>query len=214
MIKTAHIVLGAPDPDALFPTPKETDVIIGVDGGAVECYKRGIPIDLALGDFDSITLEEKKQLAVYTDRLEEFKADKDDTDAELAISRAWETFNPEQMILYNWMGGRVDHLLSLLFFAYQPRFESILEKLIFKNKQNTLSFLKPGQHRIQKEEDKTYMSVIGMTPVTNLTLSGMKYLLSEATYTYPMALVSNEILTHDAQLSFEKGILAVIQSGD
>lgn len=214
MTKTAHIVLGAPDPDALFPDPKETDVVIGVDGGAIACLKRGIPIDLALGDFDSITHEEKNELARLAKRLEEFNADKDDTDAELAISRAWETFHPEQIILYNWMGGRLDHLLSLLFFVYQPRFEPILEKLTFQNKKNTLVFLKPGEHTIQKEEDKTYVSIIGMTPVTNLTLSGLKYPLSEATYDYPVALVSNEMLNGDAQLSFKKGILAVIQSGD
>lgn len=214
MYKVTHIVLGAPDPDVLFPKPDKNDAVIGVDSGAIECQKRTIPLTLALGDFDSITIEEKELIKAYAKKVEVLKTDKDDTDAELALKVAMENYPSEKIVFYNWLGGRVDHLMSILHLIYQPRFQPITEKISFKNKKNIFRFFKPGAHEIEADESKRYLSFIGMTPIDKLTLNNVKYPLEEAFYSYPISLVSNEIVGSNCQFSFEKGLLGVIQSSD
>ncbi|GAA0352117.1 thiamine diphosphokinase [Alkalibacterium iburiense] len=214
MYKVTHIVLGAPDPDAVFPEPHPNDAVIGVDRGAIECYKRDIPLTLALGDFDSISIEEKENIKAFSKQTNEFPADKDDTDTELALELALTDYPSENIILYNWLGGRADHLMSILHLIYQPRFEKIIEKIIFKNEKNHVQFFMPGNHEIKADDSMSYISFIGMTPIEKLTLKNLKYPLENASYAHPVSLVSNEMLGSECQFSFEKGLLGVIQSRD
>ncbi|MFO8069770.1 MAG: thiamine diphosphokinase [Alkalibacterium sp.] len=214
MPKTAHIVLGAPTDNAVFPTPRTEDIVIGVDRGAVECLSRGITVTTAVGDFDSISAEEKADLKATADFYIEHAADKDDTDAEIALSLAVKDETVSQISVYNWSGGRLDHLLSILYMVYQPRFIDKIGSITLINKANTINFYHPGGYTIVKEDSKTYLSFIGMTALEKLTLKSVKYPLNNKSYDYPVALVSNEFSEEECRFTFEKGILAVIQSGD
>ena len=55
---------------------------IGVDGGCLKLMEEELPIDLAIGDFDSISLEDKEALKNYTSKMIEFPSEKDFTDFE------------------------------------------------------------------------------------------------------------------------------------
>lgn len=214
MSKTAHIVLGAPDENASFPDPSIGDIVIGVDRGAVKCVEKNIGLTMAIGDFDSITIKEKDKLKATGVLLHEYEADKDDTDAELALAWAMKDDTVSHIRIYNWAGGRLDHLLSILYMVYQPRFLKKIELITFINRFNTIRFYNPGEYTLEKDESKKYLSFIGMTPLDQLTLKNVKYTLERKTYTYPVALVSNEFLEQDCHFSFKKGVIAVIQSTD
>lgn len=213
MVK-ADIVLGAPLEESFTLEQKEDHVYIGVDKGALYLLSHGISIDLALGDFDSITIEEKEKIKNEAVLFKEFQAEKDDTDTELGLIHAIQEFNPDEIILHNWVGGRMDHLISILFIVVQPRFYDYVPKIRLVNEENTISFYLPGEYAIEKEADKTYLSYIGMTALKALTLKNVKYTLDEADFSYPAALISNEFITNTASFSFEEGILAVVQAKD
>jgi len=212
--KTAHIVLGAPSDGAVFPVPEPDDVVIGVDRGAVECLSRGIRLTMAVGDFDSISATEKNKLQSTVDSLLDYDSDKDETDAEIALTLALKDETVSAVSIYNWSGGRFDHLLSILYLIYQPRFKSLFGRLTFYDAANTVAFYEPGEYSIQKEASKKYLSFIGMTPLKGLTLKEVKYPLSNQSYAYPRALISNEFLNDTCHFSFNEGILAVVQSAD
>ncbi|SFB87545.1 thiamine pyrophosphokinase [Alkalibacterium subtropicum] len=214
MTKTAHIVLGAPAEYAVFPEPRQEDSVIGVDRGAFECLSRNISVNVAVGDFDSVTPEEKAYLRTSVESFREFDAEKDDTDAEIALAMAVDDESVNEIIIYNWSGGRLDHLLSVLYMVYQPRFNKGIDRITLLNKMNTIRFYRPGNYEIKKEAARYYLSFIGMTPIDELTLRGVKYPLDKMSYSYPRALVSNEFLAEDCRFSFSDGLLAVIQSND
>lgn len=214
MSKTAHIVLGAPSEEAVFPDPLADDMVIGVDRGAQLCVSKGIALTMAVGDFDSISATDKAEIQAMSDSFYEFDADKDDTDAEIALTLAMKDKTVTQIAVYNWAGGRQDHLLSVIFMIYQPRFQPILSSITLINAINTITFYEPGEYTLLKEESKTYLSFIGMTPIKKLSLKRVKYALDQKDYAYPIALISNEFLGQDCEFSFEEGILAVIQSTD
>jgi len=211
----AHIVLGAPSTKH-FTIEKfnEEDLFIGVDRGALILLEAGIEPNLAIGDFDSVSEEEFQRIEKSAGQVKQFDSEKDDTDTELAIKIAQEQYNPDEFLFYNWIGGRMDHLISLIFIIFQPRYYGIIDQMKFINKKNTISFYKPGSYRLLKEEDKKYLSFIGMTSLEKLSLSQVKYPLKDIDYDYPKALVSNEFIGEEAYFSFEKGILAVVQAAD
>lgn len=189
--------------------------VVGVDGGALALMKEGISIDLAIGDFDSVTGEEFHELQNYAKRIEKLPAEKDLTDTEAALQFLIdEQMEIDQIQLIGLFGGRVDHLMSNIWLAFQPAFSAIVEKMILVDADNELSFYHPGEYEIQKDSTKKYLSFIGMTAIENLVLKNVKYTLEGADFTYPVALVSNEFLTDQMTFSFDKGLLAVIQSRD
>ncbi|OUK06056.1 thiamine pyrophosphokinase, partial [Enterococcus faecium] len=53
-----------------------------------------------------------------------------------------------------------------------------------------------------------------LTPVSNLTLKGSKYVLENKEVEYPTSYASNEFLSDTAEFSFSDGMIAVIQSKD
>ena len=79
--------------------------VIAADGGA----DAGVPVDLAVGDFDSIhpaTLEKLTNVEVYP-------PDKDATDLELAMEAALRA-GATQLLVVGSDGGRLDHLFGSL----------------------------------------------------------------------------------------------------
>lgn len=209
-----HIVLGAPlDSEPLDFDYQEGDHIIGVDRGALHLLEAHYPLDIALGDFDSIKnnhLDQIKQLAKRVIN----KDDQDNTDFELALEVAINQYPDEQIYVYNWKGGRLDHQMSILYVCYQDRFQSLIDKLHLVHPDNTVAFYQPGTYQLHKEADKTYLSFINMSPMEKLTLEGVKYPLKDTNLDHPYALISNEFKDAQMTLSFESGLMMVIQSKD
>ena len=96
----------------------------------------------------------------------------------------------------------------------QPRFLEYASKIKIIDIQNTLSFYLPGKYKLKKESDKKYIAFVCLTPVEELTLEKMKYPLEKKSFPFPVSLASNEFLDELAHFSFEKGVVAVVQSSD
>ncbi|MDN6195138.1 MAG: hypothetical protein L0I93_01435, partial [Atopostipes suicloacalis] len=80
-----HIILAAPKQEKIKPLLQSEGFIIGVDGGAEIALEESIELDLALGDFDSITYNNSLEIKKNSKSLFTFPSEKDDTDAELAL---------------------------------------------------------------------------------------------------------------------------------
>lgn len=193
---------------------KNADVIIGVDGGAVALLEAGVRVDVAIGDFDSISAENLQLLKDKAEKVIELPAEKDLTDTEAALEYAAQQLEVDTIFMLGLFGGRVDHMMSNLWVAYHPDFQGIIEKVVMIDEANTLSFYRPGSYHVHKEEDKKYLSFISMTAVEDLRLSGVKYSLDGKDFDHPIALVSNEFLDKEMNFSFAAGLIAMVQSKD
>lgn len=209
-----HIILAAPKIEKIQPLLQSEGFVIGVDKGALIAVKEKIPLDVALGDFDSIVESEQRQVVAHADKVLSYQADKDDTDAELALAYVQEYIEPRTIYVYNWQGGRADHLYSLFMLVLQDRFLSIVSKIRFISKNNEISYYQAGDYRLTKKTEMDYLSFIILTQAKNITLKNVKYPLVAVDYQSPRALISNEFLGQSASLSFESGVIAAIQSRD
>lgn len=198
----------------LIGEKKAHQFIIGVDGGAIALLKAGLPIDLSIGDFDSISPSDLEVLKKKSKKVIELPAEKDKTDTEAALDYVRKNLQIEKIKMFGLLGGRLDHMISNLWIAYHPEYQDLLEKIYIVDQQNTLQFFFPGTYLLKKESNKKYLSFIGFSPLKNVTLKNVKYLLDEKSYLHPIGLISNEFLDEEMEFSFEEGLMGVIQSRD
>ncbi len=193
---------------------RKYDLYIGVDRGSLFLLNLGFPLELAIGDFDSLSNEEKKFVLHQAKHVQTAPAEKDDTDSQLALAYIFEHYPDAEVTFVGATGGRIDHFLANLWMVLEPRFLPYCQQLTLKDKGNTICFLSPGIHEIKRENDMTYLAYCCLTPVDKLTLTESKYTLDNQNVSRPTSYASNEFVGNKAKISFTKGMVAVIQSKD
>lgn len=194
----------------------EQDIyFIGADRGSLYLLEHGIKPDEAIGDFDSLTKEEWLQIKGIVNRIDKVKAEKDETDTELALLKAL-AYNPNEIYLTGVTGGRLDHYESALrtFFNIQKNYPQVKMKII--NNQNELSILFPGKHTIMRNELYPFLSFFAFNErVENISLSGVKYeTFNDSIELGESRFTSNELIKSVGYISFSSGICLMIRSSD
>ncbi|MDW0115778.1 thiamine diphosphokinase [Sporosarcina thermotolerans] len=199
----------------LLALKSEGTIFIGVDRGSLHLLERGIVPLEAVGDFDSVTKSEFEMIQSAVDRVDAFNAMKDETDTELAVTRAL-THEPDEIILIGVTGGRIDHFESALQLLYRLQIEYEDVSFIVKNISNELYILKSGTHLVNKNEGLPYVSFFPFgSTVEGITLTGFKYETVNARMEMGMTkFTSNEPIEEVCTISFRKGICLMVRSSD
>ncbi|WP_077622063.1 thiamine diphosphokinase [Sediminibacillus massiliensis] len=211
-----HVAIVGGGPVSYVPdlsSYKEVSYWIGADRGALTLIENGITPDLALGDFDSISAEEKELIKKQAKNFKEYPAEKDETDLELAVEEAVKK-NASEVFFFGVSGGRKDHELANIQLLYHMRERNIHSWLIDIG--NKIELVKPGIHGIEAESPYEYISFLPFSEkVTGITLKGFYYNLENTTIKWGSTLcISNKLLLEKGTFSFEDGILIVIKSRD
>ena len=93
------------------------DCFVGVDRGSLWVLEENLPLALAVGDFDSVTAEERQVIRKYAQHFVQARPEKDDTDLELALLTIFEQNPQAQVTIFGALGGRIDHMLANVFSA-------------------------------------------------------------------------------------------------
>lgn len=209
--QTLLFCAGAKHPDLSVIKHYDIDCFIGVDGGAKVLKDNNIPLDFAIGDFDSVEVVDAKEVVTLP-------CEKDETDLQFALTYVLSQFdedNIEKIIIIGALGGgRIDHLICNYYLAYDENYRKWLSKIVFMEKNNTIYFITPGEYTLYKESDRFYLSIIGMTPLKQLTIMDAKYTLAPTDTPYPKSYISNEFINKPAKISFEEGLVCIMQTTD
>jgi len=181
-----------------------SDMIIAADAGYEHLNKLNITPYILIGDFDTI-----EEIPEHFENVIRFPAEKDYTDTQLAIeegiSRGFRKF-----IIYGALGGkRLEHTVANLQMSAgytEKGYEIILTDgmtFVYTVHNSSISFNKNPVGTV---------SIFSLTDKSEgVTLSGFKYILSDATLTNSFALgVSNEFSGSDAEISVRNGTLIII----
>lgn len=98
----------------LIAVNRDFDLFVGVDRGAFYLLKQGLPLDLAVGDFDSVSDEELLRIKAGAKEVIQAQPEKDDTDLELAVLACFERYPDAYLTIFGAFGGRLDHALERL----------------------------------------------------------------------------------------------------
>ena len=194
--------------DRVTEHPRADDLRIAADSGYLTARALGDRVDIAVGDFDSMPADELPE-GVEMIRV---RAEKDDTDTQLAVEIAAER-GADDIVIIGGMSGRLDHTLSSLYILEDLTLRGIYA--VMTDGENRARFLRSGSALIGRSGYR-YLSLIAADDkVKGVTAEGCKYPLSNATLTRRFQYaVSNEIDGNCALISVKKGGLFIIESTD
>lgn len=133
-----HIVVvagGEPVAPALVSALPGSARVVAADAGVDLARELGWRVDVAVGDFDSITASGQRDLAAGGVDVRRHPVDKDATDLELALEVADQLAvdddpDPCRVLVLGLEGGRPDHALANLLVASAPRFGRLDVELV------------------------------------------------------------------------------------
>lgn len=213
-MKRVSIVGNGPEKQLpnLLTYQEEIDFWIGADRGALYLAEQGITIDIALGDFDSVTKSEYALIEKHAKFIDKHPAMKNQTDLEIAIEMGKKK-EASEFYLFGVTGGRLDHELMNLQLLYPLLQQG--KRAVILDKGNHIEMLAPGSYPVEAG-GYSYISFLAFTPeVTGLTLTGFLYPLENKTVHWGSSLcISNELSQKKGTFSFCKGILILVKSYD
>ena len=186
---------------------KYDGLLIGVDKGCLLLAKKGITIDVGIGDFDSVKEEEFEIIKKACKKLIKLNPVKDDTDFEHALNYTRDN-GYKDIEVYGALGGRQDHNLLNIKLMYQSDLN-----ITFIADKNKMFCLDKGKHIIKKDGYK-YISLFVFDKCL-LSITGTVYELKDRelskldNYT-----TSNEILNDKCLLEIKQGRVLVVQAND
>lgn len=206
------IIIGAGDLTVGTVTRGEEDLVIAVDGGLSYCSILGLEPDILIGDFDSVSQQERQAVEVLKeqvpDRVIQLCPEKDDTDM-LAALRLGLEWGYRSFKIYGGTGGRLDHTIANI------------QCLLFLKKQGAQGYLCDGSSMIfvMKDEEvrfqpemEGYLSLFSLGgEAKGVCIKGMKYPLDHYTMKndFPIG-ISNEFIGEQGVVSVEDGELVGI----
>ncbi|HEP1800835.1 thiamine diphosphokinase [Streptococcus suis] len=208
MIKIAVIAGGSFD-----YLPEPADLYVGVDAGSLRLLEASLPLDWAIGDFDSVTSEELCQIREMAERFLQAPAEKDDTDLELALKEIFKAYPQAQVRIYGALGGRMDHMMANLFLAAEPDLVAFMEQIELVDSQNVVRFRPAGQHRLSPIAGMKYISFMP-SDQSRLTIRHAKYPLDASNYFFKKCYSSNEFIDRDIDIQLDQGYVVLIYSKD
>ena len=147
--------------------------VIAADSGIRHPPALGLVPELWMGDFDSVSQEQRDGFAEIPVAV--FPSDKDKTDGEIAIDAALAR-GATRLVLAGAFGGpRADHAFLHLALALSLA-ERGVDMLLASGAQEGVPLL-PGTSRLDYPAG-TLFSVVGFTDLEGLTLSGVKWPLA------------------------------------
>jgi thiamine pyrophosphokinase len=207
---TVIVVAGGGPPlrDVLLPRGA---AVVAADGGLELALALGLRVDVAVGDFDSVSSEALAEAETAGTRIERHPQAKDATDLELALQVA-AALDPKRILVIGAEGGRLDHLIAGLLALGSERYAGFEVDAILGD--TTTIHVVRGERRLAGEPGGllTLLAVNG--PAVGVVTEGLVYpLRGETLEPGSTRGVSNVFSAADARVRLERGVLLAIRPG-
>ena len=209
-MKVLMVAAGERPSDTLFKKYiKYCDKTIAIDKGAEIFIDNNVIPDYVVGDFDSINEKYKDKINSFN--IVKFPKEKDYTDSEIALKRAFR-LDAHEIIMLGMTGKRVDHMLGNLGLLDISLRRGVNAYII--DDLNKI-FLKDKNFSLEGNKGDIVSFYAYSSVVKNLNIRNAKYELENYDLDPFEGLCnSNEFLLGDMQVSFDFGKLLVIYSRD
>lgn len=187
------------------------DFIICADGGTNHAFRLGFKPDVIIGDFDSLSLKNYRQLIKQKVECIKYPLKKDKTDFELAVNLALKR-RFKSILIFGLLGDRIDHFLANIIFLSRVQSENKLAKIIIIEGNKELYILNKKIHLKGKIGDE--VSIIPISErLDGIKTYGLQYKLDNGSLVFGTTRgVSNVMLVSSVAISIIKGTALVIHN--
>ena len=191
------------------PLP-DNATVIAADSGVDRALSLGLHVDVAIGDFDSVSPEGLTAVEAAGARVERHPPDKDATDLELALDVAI-ALRPARIVVVGSSGGRLDHLLGSVLLLGHERYAGA----------EIDAYLGTARSHIvhsSRALTGTPGELVSLLPLRGaaegVTTRGLEYELEHETLPASTSRGTSNVLTAaEAQITLERGCLLAVFPG-
>jgi len=186
------------------------DIVVAADGGALHAAAVGLTVDHVVGDFDSLPLPARDDLARHGAALLQSPTGKDETDLELALLDALQAGAKHAVVLAA-AGGRLDMTLANVGLLMHPALRGMAIQL-WIGWDTAYLLLPPGGNILGAVGDRVSLIPLG-GEATGITTHGLAFPLAAETLAVgPARGVSNRVAQSAPRVDFASGALLVVHT--
>ena len=216
VVDTVVLAGGAPlGPTALATADRllaAARFVVAADGGVQHALRLGRPVDVLVGDLDSIAPGELVQVRAAGTAIIAHPVDKDATDLELALDLVLDRDGGPDVTVIGGHGGRPDHLLgnALLFAA--ERYRELRLRAVWDGAH--LHVVRDSMGLAGSPGDLvSLLAVHG--PADGVTTTGLRFALTDARLEPGSSLgMSNRLTAPTATVEVRTGVLLAVLAAD
>lgn len=189
---------------------EKNDLLIIADAGYNNFLKlsnlKKEDIDIVVGDFDSMRLEDM-DLSKNT-KVIKLNPIKDDSDTFDAVKAAL-NLGYKEFYLYGVLGKRIEHSLSNISILLYLKKQGLKAYII--DEDTTVEVI-CNEIKLFDNKNSGYISIFPIEKCEGVSIKGLKYELKDYTLDYmqPSLGLDNEFLGQDAYISIKKGMLLLV----
>lgn len=180
---------------------------IGADKGALFLARKKIRMAFAIGDFDSVSDNERGWIELYSDEVIALNTVKNNSDSEAAVDEAIRR-GYRMIYIVGATGGRLDHEIVNIRLCWKYP-----DRVVLFDDKNFTRALGEGAHRINKNGYR-YLSIFAENEC-ELSVNGFKYELDHRVITEKdLYGLSNEITGETGEIYVHRGSVLTVQTND
>ena len=201
---------GEPVDAAIASTLPAGAHVVAADSGLDQAVRLGLRVDLAVGDFDSVSPQTLALAVAGGARVDRHPVAKDHTDLELGLLAA-RSLGAEHVVVVGGHGGRLDHLLANALVLAGPALAGVAVE----------AWMGPARLYVARPKRPVVLEGWAGELVTLLALGGPARRVQTDGLRYPLADedlhpgstrgVSNEMIGAVAEVTLGEGVLLVIR---
>lgn len=191
------------------PYLEDATAIIAADGGARHLAALSHLPDVLIGDFDSLPSPLGAMLHEASTLILSHSADKDETDLELALLYAVDSYT-EEILVFAGLGGRLDQMLANILLLMHPKLQG--REILFVTQYQRI-WLIEGEGVIRGEKGDTVSLIPLGGDVRVARAEGLRWSLKDEVLAFgPARGVSNQMSKEVASVHVQEGHLLCIHT--
>ncbi len=209
-MRSAFIFCGGGSSRVLFEVPDDA-LVIAADVGLAEANRLGVPVDLLVGDLDSVSATDLKAFESAGGEVRLHPQDKDATDLDLAIGEAIAA-GVEQVVVVGGDGGRLDHLFGNAVVIASPRYAAVEIDAVFGAAR--LHVVRRRRWLTGVEDELISLFAVG-GPAREVRTHGLRWPLDGADLEPSSSRgISNRFVGERASIELRDGVVLAVRPGD
>jgi thiamine pyrophosphokinase len=199
---------GDPVDLAMTTAVPRTGFVIAADSGLDHARRLGWPVDLVVGDLDSVSADALERARHEGAAIEVSPVAKDVTDLELALAAAV-TRRPRRVVVVGGHGGRVDHFLAN---AAALTADALADVEVEAHTGAATLYVIRDERRLRGELGEIVSLLPVHGPAVGVTTAGLLYPLRDETLVAASGRgVSNQFVQPEAVVSLTGGVLLAVR---